>query len=768
VSAQGTTTLEGFLLTRQWRDSPRGLEISFWMSSERGPCRINVAGEHAICFVDRDATLPRGVHCERRALDLTSLHGAPVDGLYFDAQRQLQDAVAACAGDPPLHEADIKPSDRFLMERFVTAGMRISGNAVQQRDHLRFDNPRVRRARHRPRLRWLSLDIETQGLDGRLYSIAVHSPRGGIVFLVSDTEVQVDGVEVRAFAEERGALQAFFQWLRQDDPDLIIGWNLVNFDLDYLARRCADLALRFDMARGDESAAVLAPSSRDGVRVARLPGRVALDGIELLKAAFWSFESFELQQVASELLGRGKLIAEVTDRVAAIDRLYATDRPALVAYNIEDCRLVADVFERAGLVEFAVRRSELTGLALDRMGGSVAAFDNLYLPRLHRHGAVAPSLRDVPRGGSSPGGYVLDSQPGLYDDVLVLDFKSLYPSLIRTFRIDPLGLARPGADPVPGFKGALFCREQTILPELIKGLWAERDAAKRRGDAAMSQAVKILMNSFYGVLGASGCRFHDHRLASSITLRGHEVIQRSRERIEAEGFRVIYGDTDSLFVLHRGDTPPADAGAALAALLNRWWRDTVRAEFALDSFLEIEFETHFLRFLMPTVRGEQTGSKKRYAGLVRRGEEMEVVFKGLESVRTDWTPLARRFQRELYRRVFLREPYEELVSDTLEGLLQGRFDADLVYRKRLRRRVDDYTHNVPPHVQAARKLDHPVRTIRYVMTRSGPEPVREDVALPALDYEHYRTRQLAPAADGILKFLDTSFAAITDAQMSMF
>jgi len=144
------------------------------------------------------------------------------------------------------------------------------------------------------------------------------------------------------------------------------------------------------------------------------------------------------------------------------------------------------------------------------------------------------------------------------------------------------------------------------------------------------------------------------------------------------------------------------------------------------------------------------------------------VFKGLESVRTDWTPLARRFQRELYRRVFEGEPCEQFVHQTLDDLLSGKLDEELIYRKRLRRRVEDYARNVPPHVQAARKLGGNVRWIRYMITNTGPEPVLDREPLPRPDYDHYRERQLAPAADGILHFLDTSFAQITDQQIELF
>ena len=770
-------TLRAFLLTRHWRDASDGLELSLWAASEQGPLRIVLDGEEAVCFVERRAaageSVLAGLPCRRRALDLATLEGVPVDALYFRRQRDLAAArdhlrargEAAC-------ESDLKPADRFLMERFVTAGFAARGEAVHGAGHLEMRNPAIRSDGYRGTLRWVSLDIETAGLDGALYSVALHSPHDERVLMVSGSAVHCAQAPVEALPDERALLSRLFAWFAEHDPDLILGWNVVGFDLDFLARRCRRLRLGFDLARGGERSAILQPGSRSGTLVARIPGRVALDGIDTLRTAFRSFESFELEHVAQEMLGRGKRIDHTGDRVAEIIRLYEQDRPRLAAYNLEDCRLVAAIVEKAGLIEFSMRRAELTGLGMDRQGGSVAAFDHLYLPRLHRAGRVAPDVADAPSGEGSPGGYVLDSKPGLYDNVLVLDFKSLYPSIIRTFGIDPYALHAPGEDRIQGFAGASFAREGAILPDLVRTIWEERDRAKERGDAAMSQATKILMNSFYGILGATGCRFHDSRLASSITRRGHEIIRRTREVIEQGGETVIYGDTDSLFVLLG---PGVDEGAArergaeVAARLNAWWRRTVEREHRLESFLEVEFETHFLKFLMPTVRGDVTGSKKRYAGLVRTGGgDCGLVFKGLESVRTDWTPLARAFQRELYRRVFTGEPFEAYVRATLEAMLAGEHDEALVYRKRLRQNVEDYTRNVPPHVQAARKLGRKVRWVRYVITASGPEPVEEGRPPPRPDYGHYRERQLAPAADGLLHFLDTSFDAITDRQMAIF
>ena len=770
-------TLHAFLLTRHWRDAPNGLELSLWAASEHGPLRVVLDGEEAVCFVER-AALPgndslAGLQCQRRELALTTLEGAPVDGLYFRRQRDLvaaRDLLRSRGG--ATCESDLKPADRYLMERFVTAGFAAHGEVVRRPGHLEMRNPAIRRDDYRCALRWVSLDIETAGLDGALYSIALHSPDDERVLMVSDAPVHCDDVAVESLPNEGALLSRLFAWFAEHDPDLVLGWNVVGFDLDFIAKRCGGLRMTFDIARGGERSAVLQPGFAAGTHVARIPGRVVLDGIDTLRTAFWSFESFELENVAQEMLGRGKRIEHTGDRVGEIIRLYEQDRPRLAAYNIEDCRLVAGIVEKAGLVEFAMRRAELTGLGMDRQGGSVAAFDNLYLPRLHRAGRVAPDIVDARSGEGSPGGYILDSKPGLYDNVLLLDFKSLYPSIIRTFGIDPYALHAPGDDRIEGFQGASFAREGAILPDLVRSIWDERDRAKQRGDAAMSQATKILMNSFYGILGASGCRFHDSRLASSITRRGHEIIRRTRDAIEHGGDTVIYGDTDSLFVLLGPGVDEAAArerGDGIARKLNEWWRRTVEQEHGLISFLEVEFETHFLKFLMPTVRGDVTGSKKRYAGLVRTGDGgHDMVFKGLETVRTDWTPLARQFQRELYRRVFMGEPFEAYVHETLDAMHAGKHDEALVYRKRLRQRVDQYTRNIPPHVQAARKLGKKVRWVRYVITTSGAEPVEEGRIPPRPDYEHYRERQLAPAADGLLHFLDTSFDGITGRQMVIF
>ncbi|HJL19224.1 MAG TPA: DNA polymerase II [Sandaracinaceae bacterium LLY-WYZ-13_1] len=759
-----------FLLTRGMRPRRDGLELTYWGWSAEGPVRARLSRQEAVFFVERGVPTEAG---RRRAVALTTLTGDDVDAVYFTDRRAMRaEARRLADAGTPAWEADVKPADRVLIKRFVTAGCVVEGPARERGGVLEMDDPTIAPADVAPELRVASFDVEAEGPEGPLISVAIVHRDEERVF-VRGAGPPLPGVAY--FEHEAEALRAFLAYVAALDPDVLIGWNVIDFDVAYLEARCRANGIRLSLGRGGRRAEVLRGTRDDAPAVARVPGRVVLDGIATMRAATWSFERWSLEHVAQALLGRGKALEPTDDKLAEILRLYREDLPALIEYNLEDCRLVRDLFAEAHVLEFAIERQRLTGLTMDRRAGAVAAFDHLYLPRLHRHGRVAPSVGVRGEPLASPGGHVMDSVPGLHENVLVLDFKSLYPSIIRTFLVDPLGLhvaeEQDEAKSVEGFAGARFSRTDHILPELIERLWAARDEAKREGDAALSRAIKIQMNSFYGVLGTPACRFFDPRLASSITRRGHEILQRSRAWIEERGRTVIYGDTDSLFVLLGAGTSPDEAravGDALAVGLNRWWRARLSEEHGVDSALELELETHYARFLMPTTRGSAQGSKKRYAGLERAPDgTTRLVIKGLEAVRTDWTPLARDFQRELLRRVFAGEPYEAWIRETTDALFAGALDDRLVYRKRLRRRLDAYAAtNAPPHVVAARRLGRDVREIEYVITVRGPQPAGQRTA--PLDHQHYLERQLAPVADTVLRFLGTDFMRLGGRQLSLF
>jgi DNA polymerase-2 len=785
---------QGFLLTRASRDRGGSTEIEFWVATDGGPVRLLVAGERPVCFLGADrATLakevlrPLGETVEVSPLDLRNFAGEAMAAVYTRTmadQYTARDLLASRGID--VLEGDIRLHDRYLMERFIQGGLAFTGRSVDRGGFREVHGSRLRPADYRPSLRLLSLDIECD-LDGSLWSVGLAGDGAdpGEVLVIGEPE-PCDHTRILWVPDEAALLVRLRDRINGIDPDLVVGWNLVNFDLRILLARAEKYRIPMTIGRGGSHARWRDARGDPGKGWVTLPGRVAIDGIDALRSATWSFPSFSLESVSRELLGRGKKVDQDADhRYEEIRQNFLHNKTALAAYNLEDCRLVLDVFSTTNIVDYLELRSQITGLELDRAGGSVAAFTNLYLPRLHRGGYVAPGL--PPDGGlASPGGYVMDSAPGLYRNVLVLDFKSLYPAIIRTFKIDPMGLVEGLADPanaIEGFRGARFHRERHYLPGIITSLWRQRDQAKRDDDQPRSQAIKILMNSFYGVLGSGGCRFYDPRLASSITMRGHEIMQTTAGWIEETGFRVIYGDTDSLFVVLDDAMGPAecrDTGNALTASMNQRWRERIRGDFNLECFLELEFETHFSRFLMPTIRGSEAGSKKRYAGLVAGvgGEPDRIVFKGLENVRTDWTPLARNFQQSLYDHVFHDRDPSDLIRQTVHRTLSGDHDADLVYRKQLRRKLSEYVRNVPPHVRAARQADErnrehgrPLRYqnrgwINYVITTAGPEPV--EYRQTPLDYEHYIERQLKPVADAVLPFVGLEFDAVVSRQAALF
>ncbi|TMX47442.1 DNA polymerase II [Vibrio sp. Hep-1b-8] len=782
----------GFLLTRQARDVSGQTQIELWLSTPQGPSQLIIRGEKPVFFVAqsqleqcKSIAEQENLFAEWRPLELTSFDLEPLAACYTTTIKHSQQLSRALQlADITVLEDDIRLADRYLMERFIKGGVEFSGIEQLAPQSRRFTSVKCRQGDYTPDLKVVSLDIECSE-KGILYSIGLDSPMDSRVIMIGDKQPADPPIEW--VKDEKALLNALVSWFQKYDPDVVIGWNVIDFDFRLLHKRAEWNQVKLMIGRGRQ-ASFFRTSNTTQQAFVSVPGRVIMDGIDTLKTATYHFRRWSLESVSQELLGEGKQIHNVHDRMDEINQMFRRDKPSLAKYNLQDCVLVNKIFAHTHLLEFAIERSRLTGVELDRVGGSVAAFTNLYLPQIHRAGYVAPNLQPE-NWLASPGGYVMDSIPNLYDSVLVLDFKSLYPSIIRSFLIDPIGLieglqlevGRKASQAVPGFRGGQFHRTRHFLPEMIENLWAARDAAKKNNEKAFSQAIKIIMNSFYGVLGSSGCRFFDTRLASSITMRGHEIMKQTKKLIEDKGYRVIYGDTDSTFVSLNGQFSQQQAdeiGLKLVNYINQWWTTHLAQEYQLDSTLELEYETHYKKFLMPTIRGQETGSKKRYAGLIGEGDSERIIFKGLESARTDWTPLAQEFQQTLYSMIFHGENPSDYVREFVEQTKAGKFDDKLTYQKRLRRRLHEYQKNVPPQVRAARMADEmnaqlgrPLQyqnkgQIEYVITLAGPEP--KEYQKNPIDYQHYIDKQLKPVGEAILPFIGIDFSSLSEPQLGLF
>ncbi len=666
----------------------------------------------------------------------------------------------------PCPDLDAKPAEAYLLELGVRGPVTIEGISRPGRGvDLVFADPDLRPAD--PLLRvplvLASIDIETDERDGsiRAVGLALSSSGGGNA--EPRSMVFFRGSERDILAETAAALA-------EADPDVLTGWNFLDFDYPRLAERFAAAGLAFTVGRSTEAARYMPGEGRRSA-AAFVPGRQVMDALRAVRAGPERFPDYKLDTVARAVLGEGKSLDFGPDpgdgdaKIEQLDRLYRTDRDAFAEYCRTDAVLVVKILERTRLFRLAVERAALTGVSLDKAWTSVASFERVYAAELRSRG-IAPAVVDPARRVSgASGGTVLDPAPGLFSNVAVFDFRSLYPTIIRTFNVDPLANRRAGggAEDIVAPNGARFSRSPGILPGLIAGYFASRKAALAAGDEVSAFVYKILMNSFYGVLGTDTCRYARTELAGSITSFARKWLHFSRDWFETLGLRVLYGDTDSVFV----DTGLSDSAGYeefsarcvdLASRLNTDIASRVREEYSLESFMEIRFEKAYRRFLIPPLRaiaedGVARGRAKGYAGsVVSVAGDSEIEVKGMEAIRSDVTALARDAQMALLAKVFSGEGLGEIrayLAETERSLRGGLLDGDLVYRKRLARPPEAYLASTPPQVKAARALGWKGRrgTVEYVWTLNGPEPASAPTA--PLDYDHYLNSQLLPVAKSI-------------------
>jgi DNA polymerase-2 len=678
---------------------------------------------------------------EPKPTDKRSFAGAAVCRLEAEIPQDvpgLRDRLHAAGIET--FEADVRFAMRYLIDRGIKGGCEIDGEWVPGNGVARvYSNPTLSPAEVDVEPRVLSFDIETDGKGDGLLAISLYAPGIDEVLIVDSADRAMPERATRC-ADEGAALDAFCARVKEFDPDVLIGWNVIDFDLTVLQRVAA--RLNHPLLLGREPGAIRLRKAEGyfGSGQAFIPGRLALDGIDLLRGAFVRMDEYSLDAVARKVLGEGKAVAgDVRDRIAEILHNYRHELAAFALYARTDARLAFDIVARLNLVRLAWARSRLTGMTPDRVAASIASFDFLYLTELERRGVVAPSVRadDSRVHAAQQGGHVLEPVTGLHRNVWVFDFKSLYPSIIRTLNIDPLSYVEqppPDADLIRT-AGAAFVRTPAILPRMLDELFPRRDAAKQAGDGVASNAIKILMNSFYGVLGTPACRFFNPALANAITGTGRELLLWSKAWFEAAGFKVLYGDTDSLFVDSHSDDPvrARARGAELAAALNSELGRHIDERWRLATRLELEFEN-----------------------LLSSADADSVEFVGMEVVRRDWTALAKQVQRELYQRLFTDQSVDAYLADVVKKVRNGDLDGALVYRKNLRKDADEYTATTPPHVVAARKSTQPPdRLISYVMTTAGAEPL-DNVRHP-LDREHYVLKQVKPVAEPVLATLGLDF-----------
>ena len=574
--------------------------------------------------------------------------------------------------DIAYYEADILYSQRFLLDNDIKGCLEITGEFKKGNYVNRiYEEPSVNGIPdYGVNLKVFSFDIETNMKASEIFSIAYVCGEKKEVLLSTDKNIKEK--EITCFSDEKSMIVAFLERLQEIDPDVITGWNVIDFDLDVLRKRCKAHKIPFVLGRVDWESSLRIFNDFFRSSRADIAGRQVLDGINLLKDSFIKLPDYKLDTAATEILGEKKAI-QFTNKGAEILEMAKNDPLKLAQYNLKDAELVLRILDEKDLISLVIHRSTLTGMMLSRVSGSIASFDSLYIRETMKKGYVCFTSQHNEREERIKGGYVMESHPGIYDYVIVCDFKSLYPSIIRTFNIDPFSFHKGGKIVSPN--KATFSEKEGILPNMIQHLWSMRDKAKKKKDAVASYAIKITMNSFFGILANPLFRFYSLPMANAITAWGRKIVKETADRVVKEGYSVIYSDTDSIFVDVKVDSydDAEKIGLKLQKLVNEQYAKEVKDEYGRKSFLELEFEKVYKRFIMPRVRGSTVGAKKRYAGLIideKGNEKIDIV--GLEFVRRDWTDLSKEFQMELLDRVFHKKKSLIILRNLLMMLEMGR------------------------------------------------------------------------------------------------
>ncbi|MBU7038755.1 MAG: DNA polymerase II [Theionarchaea archaeon] len=685
---------------------------------------------------------------EFKETDMKTFSGDPVVKIFTQYPKEVADLRRILEKrDIECYEADIRFAYRFLIDCDIRGFCEVEGEyRPGERVDRIYENPQVSPVEPCDiPVTTLSLDIEVDESTGEIVCATLYDGEYSTFLLKQHCEHAVTCTsEIELLGKVKEALLA-------RDPDVITGWNVVDFDLRYIQDRFRHYKLTFDAGRSEASTRFRVESSFIRASRATIDGRMVLDAMHLLRDFFIKLEDYKLDTAGKAILGEGKVDIEKD-----IAKVWRETPSLLVEYNQKDTRLVYDIITEKHLIELTTRMTGITGLQLDRVKAAIASLDSLYLRESQKRGIVCPSVS----GGSRKrvtGGLVQEPRYGIYEYVLLFDFKSLYPSIMATFNIDPLTYTEKETA-IKAPNGAFFLEEPGILPEIILTL------LRRRGQAVIYEeqyAIKIIMNSLFGVLGNPNCRFYNSRIANAITSFGRYFLEETTEKVEAMNYEVIYGDTDSVFVVSRAESmeEATTMGQTIERTINEFYDGYVEENYGRTNYLELELEQAYQKFLLPRQRHVKKGAKKRYAGY--HNGDIDIV--GLEYVRRDWTELAKEFQYALLRKVFTGENFEEYIRKTVKDLKAGRLDHLLIYKKGVRKGLGEYTKTTPPHVKAARKMDgFSERIISYVMTKRGPEPVENNPS--RIDYDHYVEKQLKPIANSILHFYDRSFSDVVTGQ----
>ncbi len=581
-------------------------------------------------------------------------------------------------------------------------------------------------------LKYISFDIETISEEG------LPDPKKDIIGIISmsfspsynseESLVLVSKISAnhnknaKRFLNEKEMLKEFLKILENYDPDVLIGYNINNFDFPYLISRLRQNDLPLTLGRCNQK-----PSSSRKIGSyykSSVTGRIIVDAYELIKESIrkgnLKLKRLGLGDVARELLNDHKIDVSHGEIFGhwhgSVEQL-----TKLVEYARKDSELALRLVLDKNLLDKFFELSKVSGLLLQDCldGGEAQRIENLLLREFNKNDYV---LQNKPAENAYndqeiqelKGALVLEPKIGLHTDAIVyLDFKSMYPSIFIAYNICPTTLvknSRINTETIKTPYGTEFVSKnikEGLLPMILKRLINERDNVRAEEKKAVNKdvkrlleakqlALKIMTNAFYGYTGYLRARLYVIDIANTITGCGRFLINKTKESIEKKaGYEVVYGDTDSIMVnVKTKDIEAAyKTGEKIEALINS----------ELKGIVQMKIEKVFISLLIL--------SKKRYAGITvekSNGEwKEEMVMKGIETVRRDWCDATTKTLFEVLN-ILLKEQDPKKAFNYVKGFLikLERNEVpieDLLVTKSISKSIGAYK-GIQPHVELVKKL----------------------------------------------------------------
>ena len=527
----------------------------------------------------------------------------------------------------------------------------------------------------------LSFDVENSIKTGQIFVICC--------ILKDDNH---ESREIFTGENEAELIKNFERYIQKEDPDILSGYNINNYDLTVIQERCK--ALKIDALKLGRDYLELSESEQ----FFRCHGRLIAD-------MWWSAKielrpkQETLNYIAKHLLNEEKLGIDATK----IDDAWKNNREAVIEYCMKDAELSLKILEKLRVVNKSVDLAVVARLPVDDVfnGRTSTLIDSLLIREADRHNVGVPMNRHERTTHRIEGGYVHTIQPGLYHWVCLLDFKSMYPSIIISKNICFTTISEKGTIIAPNNTKFLDKTVKVgLIPKILENLMKNRDVAREKMKQSKTEdernyydgvqyAIKILMNSFYGVLASSFYRFTNPNIGGAITGFARENIKKIISLLENEGSKVIYSDTDSIFV----QSPVKNLEGSIKfgkQLSERFSTEGVTFEFS--SVIDPLF-SH--------------GAKKRYFGKIVYPQH-ELLVRGYETRRTDSFDL----QSETLHRVMeyiLNEDLDGAVNftrTTIQSLLEGKIPPEKLVISRSVRAESEYERaESMANVKVARKLE---------------------------------------------------------------